>query len=154
MKYLGCEVSLQEVPGEISVIFPISGCPHRCPGCHSSELWPDRGQDLTLDVLQHELSRYGELVTCVCFFGGEWEEENLITFLNFSQGLGYKTCLYTGAESISDKLKNNLNYLKLGPWIEVLGGLALPTTNQVFMNLDNGKCLNSLFQHTQGVNHA
>ena len=155
MKYQSCKISLQEVPGEISLVFLISECPHRCPGCHSPELWTNQGKHLSADALQLELKRYDDLFTCVCFFGGERDEEALIALLSAVRKSGYKTCLYTGADSVSSKLKEYLNYLKTGPWKEDLGGLYAKTTNQRFINLDTGKCLNHLFQHTQGVtSHA
>ncbi len=155
MKYLNCKVSLQEVPGEISLVFQISECPHRCPGCHSPELWASEGTLLTVEKLLIEMKKYEKLFSCVCFFGGESDEDTLAELLSLVRKSGYKTCLYTGADSISSKLKTNLNYLKTGPWKEELGGLYATTTNQRFINLDSGKCLNHLFQHTQGVtSHA
>lgn len=150
MKYQSCNVSLQEVPGEISLIFLISECPHRCKGCHSPELWTANGDDLTAENLMKEIAPYSEYISCVCFFGGEWDEENLVLLLKMIRSCGYKTCLYTGTDIVSEKIKNHLNYLKTGPWKEELGGLYSTTTNQRFIDLDNGKCLNVQFQHTTG----
>lgn len=154
MKYLGTDVSLQEVPGEISLIFKISNCPHRCKGCHSSEFWSNSGEVLDYEIYKRKLSRYHGLMTCVCFFGGEWDQDNLLVFLAHAQSHGYKTCLYTGAEKVTKELKEKLNYLKTGPWKENRGGLSSISTNQLFLNLDSGECLNHLFQHTQGETHA
>lgn len=148
MKYQSCQISLQEVPGEISLVFSVSGCPHRCKGCHSHELWSNEGRLLTRENILQEFAPYSGLFTCVCFFGGEWDEEHLLFLLGLVRNLGYKTCLYTGADTVSDKLKEHLNYLKTGSWKEELGGLSSITTNQRFINLDNGKCLNFHFQHT------
>lgn len=147
MKYQACSVSLQEVPGEISLIFQISECPHRCKGCHSLELWTGVGTELTSELLLSEIKPYSGLITCVCFFGGEWDK-SLIPLLKMIQNEGYKTCLYAGADDVSPEIQKYLNYLKTGPWKEELGGLHSASTNQRFINLDNGECLNSLFQHT------
>lgn len=139
-------VSLQEVPGEISLIFQITGCPHRCHGCHSQELWPSNGTEFGLEHLSSEITRYAGLFTCVCFFGGEWMPEQLLDYLSYARRLGYKTCLYSGANDIHPDLYAELNYLKLGPWIEALGGLDKKTTNQKFFDLDKKIELNHLFQ--------
>ncbi len=139
-------VSLQEVPGEISLIFQITGCPHRCPGCHSQELWPLNGSDFDLKSLSSSIARYKGLFTCVCFFGGEWHPQELLRYLRFAKDEGYKTCLYSGAREIHPELYKELNYLKLGPWVEALGGLDKKTTNQVFLDLDKNINLNHLFQ--------
>lgn len=154
MKYAGCKISLQEVPGEITLIFEITSCPHRCKGCHSSELWLNAGAELDQSSFEEELMKYAGLITCVCFFGGEWEEGQLVKYLKQVKGQGYKTCLYTGATSVSKEIGSCLNYLKIGHWDEKLGGLDSLTTNQKFLNLDNGTCLNHIFQHTHGVKNA
>lgn len=139
-------VSLQEVPGEISLIFQITGCPHRCPGCHSPELWPSNGSRFDLERFTLEIERYRGLFTCVCFFGGEWLPGELLIYLNFARERGLKTCLYSGATEVHSSLYPALNYLKLGPWVEALGGLDKNTTNQVFLDLDKKSNLNYLFQ--------
>ncbi len=154
MKFQETTISLQEVPGEISLIFQISECPHRCSGCHSPELWTGKGVELTSEHLLKEIGRYSGLITCVCFFGGEWEGNYLIRLLKIVREAGYKTCLYSGAVSVSQEIQKHLNYLKTGPWMEELGGLHSITTNQRFINLDNGKCLNHLFQHTHKEGHT
>lgn len=58
-----------------------------------------------------------------------------------------KTALYTGLEfdDVSVDIRNNLDYLKFGPWIKELGGLQSKTTNQKLLNLNNGECLNHYF---------
>ena len=40
--------------------------------------------------------------------------------------------LYSGKEDISTALKRRLDYYKVGPYIERLGGLDRPETNQKF----------------------
>ena len=42
-----------------------------------------------------------------------------------------KTAWYSGKEELPDGFQvNSLDYLKLGPYIEALGGLKSPNTNQ------------------------
>lgn len=38
MKYSDAQVVFAEVPDEITLAISISGCPNRCPGCHSQHL--------------------------------------------------------------------------------------------------------------------
>lgn len=158
LKYQNTTISMQEVPGEISMIFEISGCPHRCEGCHSLELWRNEGGFLTVSSLSLEIKKYENFISCVCFFGGEWEEKILIELLSYCQEKGYKTCLYTGATDVSLAIKSRLSFLKIGPWVEKLGGLDSVITNQKFINLSTGECLNYLFQNThtkkQGENYV
>lgn len=146
LKTLDPLVSLQEVPGEISLIFQITGCPHKCLGCHSLELWPENGVDLTLSKFLDELSRYENFITCVCFFGGEWAKSSLIEYLEIAKAKKLKTCLYTGANSIHNDFYQYLNYLKTGPWVQSLGGLDSKNSNQIFYDLDKNVILNHVFQ--------
>lgn len=152
LKYLNTFISMQEVPGEIAMIFEVSGCPHRCDGCHSVELWGNNGQDLTVEKLIFEIKHYKDFITCICFFGGEWDLVHLNMLLKKCRDLNYKTCLYTGASDVSSNLRSHLDYLKTGRWNDVLGGLNSPATNQKFINLNTGECLNHIFQksHKQG----
>ncbi|HET9239679.1 MAG TPA: anaerobic ribonucleoside-triphosphate reductase activating protein [Oligoflexus sp.] len=146
MRYAFADVVFQEVPDEISLLFFICGCPHRCPGCHSASLWnAEQGDSLSLDVYGEWLDRYAGLVTCILFFGGEWWPEQLALLLKTAQGRGFKTCLYTGLERVSPEIQTHLDYLKTGPWNPRLGGLDQPGTNQRFLRLDTGEVLNSRF---------
>lgn len=146
MRYAFTDVVFQEVPDEISLLFFICGCPHRCPGCHSASLWnSEQGQPLTLDAYHDWLDRYAGLVTCILFFGGEWWPEQLAMLLENAQSRGFKTCLYTGLDHVSPEIQQHLNYLKTGPWNPRLGGLDQPGTNQRFLRLDTGEALNSRF---------
>jgi len=146
MYFTQVDISFQEVPNEISLIFSISGCPHKCPGCHSVDLWKkDFGIKLCVDLLQKNIQKYKGLVTCICFFGGEWEEQALISFLKEAQNEELKTCLYSGSDDVSSNIKEYLNYLKIGPWKKELGGLESKETNQKFLNVQTGESLNHYF---------
>lgn len=145
--YKNVDVVFQEVPNEISLAFSMAGCPFRCVGCHSPELWTEqKGKNLTLEVLESYLQQYNNLITCVLFMGGEWKPDGLLTLIDKANEYGLKTCLYTGADSVPDKLMAKLNYLKTGQWLEQLGGLSSPTTNQTFINVKTGENLAHLFR--------
>jgi anaerobic ribonucleoside-triphosphate reductase activating protein len=146
MRYYQKDIVFQEVPGEISLSYFICGCPLRCAGCHSPFTWNERaGMPLTNEDFIQTLHRYQGSLSCVLFMGGEWHEKELIGFLHIAQGMGLKTCLYTGLETVSSELKKSLTYLKTGPWIASLGGLDSPLTNQRFVYTHSEECLNAAF---------
>ena len=146
-------VVFQEVPNEISLCFSITGCKVGCKGCHSTELWQeDNGVSLTNKNFTQWLKKYQGLISCVVFFGGEWQANALIEKLIIAKNHGLKTCLYSGEKHIDINISQHLNFLKTGAWHETLGGLDSPTTNQVFRNVISGERLNHLFNKAINVN--
>ncbi|MBK9323526.1 MAG: anaerobic ribonucleoside-triphosphate reductase activating protein [Bdellovibrionaceae bacterium] len=147
MMFTTKQIVFREVPEEISLSFLISGCRKRCPGCHSSHSWPaSSGQLLSQSLLDKEIEQYKNFITCVLFLGGDWEAQTLVPLLMHVQNRGLKTALYSGEDHVPSQISAHLNYLKLGTYIQKLGGLNNPETNQRIYNLDTGKCLNSYFQ--------
>lgn len=147
-------IVFQEVPNEISLCFSISGCKVGCNGCHSTELWHAKnGMPLTNENFRLWLKKYQGLISCVVFFGGEWQPKALIEKLLIAKKQGLKTCLYSGEESgekyIDMRISQHLNFLKTGAWHQELGGLESPTTNQVFRNVLTGEKLNHLFNKSR-----
>lgn len=146
LRFSAEQVVFQEVPGEVSLAFTITGCPVGCKGCHSADSWPaDRGELLTPDYLSQRLKHYHPLLSCVLMLGGEWQPAALIELLKVARDAGLNTCLYTGYEDVSEAIKQHLTYLKTGPWIAELGGLTSPTTNQKFYDLRTQTLLNHRF---------
>lgn len=146
MRYTSCQVVFQEVPNEISLAFSISGCSLRCKGCHSSELWnKNNGSILDKSVLIYIIGKYKNLISCVLFYGGEWDDD-LPALLDICREHNLKTCLYTGLDCVNENIKYRLNYLKTGRWIQELGGLDSPSTNQRFYNLDLDQEITKTFQ--------
>ena len=147
MNYSNIQIVLQEVPGEISICFSICGCTISCKGCHSPILWKEsNGEHLTDAIFKGTLIKYKGLASCVLFMGGEWHKNTLINYLKYAKNEGYKTCLYTGEEKVGIDLLKHLNFIKTGKWIEELGGLDSPKTNQKFKEVASNKILNHLFQ--------
>ena len=137
MRYTSVQITFQEIPDEISLSLLISGCPLRCPGCHSADSWSGaKGEVLDPESLNRLLEKDRQFITCICFLGGEWEKENLIHLLRWSRRQGLKTALYTGLEDVDPDLKCELDYLKVGPYIAHLGGLGSPKTNQRLLKLN------------------
>mgnify|MGYP005995557777 CR=1 FL=1 len=157
-KPLRCQpphVVFQECPGEVSLCYSFFGCPLRCDGCHSEELWDKNGGDeLSFEQFKQQLEQYSGLITAVVFFGGEWQPKTLQALLIECKQQGLKTCLYTGLNRVSRHLRPYLDYTKVGPWRTTKGGLDNPTSNQAFYKLENGQLvhnLNHLF-HKQDTN--
>lgn len=133
LKCYSYDIVCQEIPDEISLAVNISCCPNRCPGCHSPWLWEDAGEDLTEGLLTSLLERYGTAVTCFCFMGGDAdtaEIERLAKWIRRNYPT-LRTAWYSGRESIPEKFDITvLDYVKIGPYVEALGGLKSKTTNQ------------------------
>mgnify|MGYP003109890898 FL=1 len=146
MFYHDFQVVFQEVPGEISLCFSISGCPLRCEGCHSPFLWKEgNGNELTPEYFQTLLDQYSGFATCVVFMGGEWHREELVAHLKYARQQGYRTCLYTGEDNVPFNILEHLTWIKTGRWDKDLGGLDSHTTNQMFMEVMTNRMLNHLF---------
>ena len=151
MKYTTFVIGLQEVPGEVSLVISISNCPMRCLYCHTPNLREDIGTPLTVDSLRLLLDTYRSphsgafLFSCVCFLGGDQHSHQLIDLLSFCKHEGLKTCLYTGHTSVSDEIRNHLDFLKVGPYIDELGALNKPTTNQRLYKLPENLDITNLF---------
>ncbi len=146
MNYYDLQIALQEVPGEVSICFSITGCSVRCKGCHSPYLWKEgSGRLLSKETYAEALSKYKGMASCVLFMGGEWHKKELIDKLKYARQQGYKTCLYTGEETLTNDILEQLTWVKTGAWKGDLGGLGSPTTNQQFKEAGTNKILNHLF---------
>ena len=140
LKIQNKEIGFQEVPNYTSLCLSIGGCPYHCDGCHSPWLWEDKGE-LLLSVIDRILDKYKKLIECVCFMGGDQEEEELQILLRKTKEEGLKTCLYTGRNELSSFKHETLlllDWIKIGEYNKELGGLLSPTTNQKFFRLENG----------------
>lgn len=141
LKYQGFTVAFQEVPNEVSLVFNISGCPYKCKGCHSPNLWKYKGRYLSEDF-DAVIYQYIDLITCVCFMGGNQNMQELKQMLITCKIKGLKTCLYTGCDDIEElsDILEYCDYLKLGSYKHELRtddniqyGVKLATLNQKFL---------------------
>jgi len=134
LRYVDYDIVFQEIPDETTLAINISNCPNHCPGCHSPQLWNDTGEVLTEQVLMDLLTKYGKAITCVCFMGGDASSDEigkLANFLHRQDISEVKVGWYSGKPALpSGFLLNDFQYLKLGPYIEDLGGLRSKITNQ------------------------
>ena len=132
LKYLGYSIVCQEIPDEVTLAINVSGCPHKCEGCHSKYLWEYEGRYVS-DDLDTLLKKYQGLITCVCFMGGDQNQNELVELLTQVHQYKLKAALYTGVDSLQNlniRVLGNLDYCKIGHYDDVKGGLNKKTTNQ------------------------
>lgn len=134
LKYTDYDVVFREVPDEVTLAINLSNCPHRCRGCHSPQLQQDIGEELDERALSLIVERYLTAVTCVCFMGGDADSQAVGRLANFVKkrwGGQLKTAWYSGNNELYNKsLLNSFDFIKIGEYIETLGGLDKSTTNQ------------------------
>jgi len=139
------DIVFQEIPGEVTLALNISGCPNRCPSCHSPHLWEDIGEELDEELLSGLLAKYSPGITCVCFMGGDsdpLEVGRLSVFVRESAAGRIKIGWYSGKTGFATECSlENFDFLKLGPYVEKLGGLDSAPTNQRFYAIENGRMI-------------
>lgn len=141
LKYTNAEVVFREIPDEITLAINISGCPNHCKGCHSPHLWDNIGEDLTPNILVSLIKQHPEC-TCVCLMGGDQDPDEVMHLIDSAKTTiyvqGYKQPLRFGWYSGRYTIPNNwqqLDYLKLGPYIAEKGPLDSPQTNQILFQV-------------------
>lgn len=138
LKYIESMVVFSEIPDEVTLDINITNCPLRCPGCHSAYLQKDIGEYLTDRVLD-ELLEKNAGISCVLFSGGDSEHSDILRLCKRVKETHpeLKTAMYSGMAQPDPILWNSglLDYYKIGPWIQSLGPLDSPTTNQKLYKL-------------------
>ena len=138
LKYLYTDVVCAEIPDELSLALAISGCEIHCKGCHSRELWEDKGTPLTIETID-ELLELERGVSCLLLMGGERDIDTLTEiFMHFHKKI--KTAWYCGLDMIPKDKIGILQYLdavKIGHFDIELGGLDSPTTNQRLYKIEH-----------------
>lgn len=128
-------VVTREFPDEITLAVNLYDCPHRCKGCHSPELRGE-GIELTKETIS-ALIESEEGITCFGFMGGDNDMETLFELNAFiHEKYGIKTGWYSGWSYEDPEFREyswrmkEFDYVKIGPYIEALGPLTSPITNQ------------------------
>lgn len=151
LKYANFSVVFQEIPNETTLSINITNCPCHCPACHSQYLWRNEGTPLTISNLQQLLNEYGTDITCVCFMGGDCNPQAVADLAQWlrTKYPHYKIAWYSGRQYYPIGVPRNIyDYYKLGPYIQHLGPLTCPNTNQkLFCRQEDGtyKDITSLF---------
>lgn len=140
LKYVDTIVSFQEIPDEISLCINISNCPNNCKGCHSAYLKQDIGSELNTVILQ-ELIDKNAGVSCICFMGGDQDVASineLALSVLLRADKPRKIAWYSGRNTIPSDLNLELfDFIKIGPYIEEMGPLTNPNTNQIMFKIDH-----------------
>ena len=148
LKCYSYDIVCQEIPDEISLAVNISCCPNRCPGCHSPWLWDNEGEDMTEDMLSALIGKYSAAITCFCFMGGDADPMEIMRLARWirTRWPEIRTAWYSGKESIPEDFDITcLDYIKLGPYIEALGGLKSPDTNQALYRIASDTTLTRIY---------
>lgn len=133
LKCYNYDIVCQEVPDEITLAVNISCCPNRCKGCHSPWLLEDKGETMTEEMLESLIGKYESAITCFCFMGGDIEpsEVQRLAMWIKQRYPDLKTAWYSGKSKLPEGFDIMcMDFIKLGPFIESLGGLKSPDTNQ------------------------
>jgi anaerobic ribonucleoside-triphosphate reductase activating protein len=151
LKYFNYDIVFQEIPDEVTLAINISNCPNGCQGCHSPFLQKDTGEPLNEEFLIFMLSKYGKSVTCFCFMGGDSDPDEIVRLAQFLQTQpsgNIKIGWYSGKQSLPPAfITKYLQYIKLGPYIECLGSLKSPKTNQRLYKIgENGEMTDITFR--------
>ncbi len=138
LKIYSYDIVCQEVPDEVTLALNISGCPNRCPGCHSPWLADDVGEEMTGELMRGLIGKYEKAITCVCFMGGDANPQHIEATARWIKEKypDLKTAWYSGKQVLPKDFDiMSMDYIKVGPYIEKLGGLKSPTTNQVMYRI-------------------
>lgn len=135
LKYTETAVVMAEVPDEITLAINISGCPIKCPDCHSKYLWRSLGNYLDESVLMHHVNA-NKGITCVAFMGGDNDYRYLLKLAESLRTTGLKLAWYSGRDDIPEDAGWYFDYIKIGHFDKLLGPLDKPTTNQRMYKID------------------
>lgn len=141
MKYAEYDITFSEIPGKVSLTLSISGCANNCIGCHSPHLRENIGTKLDFNSLNAILKEYQIGINSIVFLGGDQYKDLIIPLLKEvkKEYPNLKLCLYSGAVDIHNDIKLELDYYKVGPYIEKFGSLESKTTNQKFYERNNNE---------------
>ena len=132
-------VVFREIPDEITLAINISGCPVKCPGCHSSYLVQDIGEVLDRESLG-KLIETNPGISCVSFLGGDADPAYVrdLSLWVRQTWPGLKTGWYSGRDlKNAEPVLDAFDFVKVGPFIDEYGPLDWETTNQRFYKIDH-----------------
>ena len=133
LKYVNTGIVFQEIPDEVTLAINVSGCPCRCPGCHSRYLWEDVGMPLNTNAIDDFVEKYGQDITCIAFMGGDADPMgvNILAQYIHEEHPEFRVAWYSGRVRLPAMVRRtDFDYIKIGPYIRHLGPLNKKTTNQ------------------------
>lgn len=93
---------------------------------------------MTEDFLSALIGKYAAAITCFCFMGGDAEPSEIERLAKWvkTRYPHLRTAWYSGSEIIADGFDlASLDYIKIGPYRQELGGLKSPETNQALYRI-------------------
>lgn len=145
LKYpvVNTDITFNELPDKMAYAIELGACKQHCVGCHSPEL-QEEDAPLTslLDILEEAQDAIDAGANAIVVMGGtnnkHITEESLIALLQDLSDIA-PTGLYSGSENEErDKmiaLEGHCTWLKIGPYVDALGGLESTRTNQRFYRI-------------------
>lgn len=103
---------------------------------------------MTEDMLCALIGKYSAAITCFCFMGGDAEPLEIMRLARWikSRWPEIKTAWYSGKADLAKGFEIScLDYIKLGPYIEALGGLKSPVTNQALYKIAQDGTLTRIY---------
>lgn len=142
LKYVDTDIVFQEIPDEVTLAVNLSGCPCRCPGCHSTHLWGNTGTPLDETTVDRLIGDVQKDITCLSLMGGDAEPDEVN---RLAEGLrqrhpGLHIAWWSGRTTLSPLVDlHNFDYIKIGPYLKHLGPLKSRTTNQRLYRIEDGR---------------
>ena len=140
LKFLETMVTFTEVPDEISLCINITNCPCHCKNC--SEPWLADNIGAELDWIRlNFLIKKNPHITCICFMGGDSDYQSVYDLTKEIKRFypNLKVAIYSGRQEMNYLIEDIMDYYKVGPWIEELGGLNKKTSNQKLYKKENNE---------------
>ena len=132
--------------------FYLSGCAHKCPGCHNPQSWDfDGGRDMTVDEMLEEIK--ADKFADVTFSGGDplYQAEALLPLMQRIKAETDKTIwVYTGFtwENLPPKAKPLLDYIDVlvdGPFV-----MSLRDEDLLFRGSSNQRLIDVTLSRQKG----
>ena len=125
------DIVLEEIPDRVTLAVEISNCRGSCPGCHSPFLKQDLGVELTPQAVDKLIAdNFG--VNCFLLLGEGRDLQALLGIAAFLKEYHpeVERAVYSGRTEVEPEVWEAFDYVKVGPYVEALGPLNEPTTNQ------------------------
>ena len=156
LKYVNTDIVFQEIPDEVTLAVNLSGCPCKCPGCHSKYLWADSGSVLDEATVERLIDSQKGEVTCLSLMGGDaqpQEVDRMAAWLRKHRP-HLRIAWWSGRSFLSPLVNTaNFAYIKLGPYLPHLGPLKSERTNQRLYKVVGGRLsdITSVFWRKQAA---
>ena len=140
------DIVLEEIPDRVTLAVEISNCRGSCPGCHSPFLKQDLGVELTPQAVDKLIAdNFG--VNCFLLLGEGRDLQALLGIAAFLKEYHpeVERAVYSGRTEVEPEVWEAFDYVKVGPYVEALGPLNEPTTNQRLYH--HGEDITSRFWH-------